>query len=175
VSNEDIATKMAMGIGIATGFLEAHRQNRPSDSHPSPFDRLNTALRYHPLRADGLGYAFALAVLQMNWYLREYRTWIQVEDRSFRELFEQFGECLSGQSASAWLSVHPDAAARADLLLSAPLDPADTRMLAYDFWQHRQRPDGSPDEDWFAAERHQHQLRLEVVLNWLRNNGIEML
>ena len=30
---------------------------------------------------------------------------------------------------------------------------ADIEKLAYQFWEERGRPFGSPDEDWFQAER----------------------
>jgi hypothetical protein len=109
----------------------------------------------------------------MNWFLREFKTWIQVEARSFRELFEEFGHCLSGEATRTWLSVRPEDAATADLVLSAPLDSQDTRLLAYYLWEHRQQPWGSPDSDWLAAERLQHRLRLEAVLDWLLEKAHE--
>jgi hypothetical protein len=31
-------------------------------------------------------------------------------------------------------------------------DETEIRELAYSLWEKRGRPDGSPDEDWFAAE-----------------------
>lgn len=167
----DVATGIRIAICIATGFLEAHRQNRPSSTHPDPFERMKDALQYHPLPADALEYAFALSVLQMNWFLRERRTWVQVEDCSFKELFEQFGSCVSGQVTDTWLSVHPDDAQRVDVILSLPLDPADTRALAYELWEHRGRPWGTPNEDWFAAEKYEREMRLDVILDDLRKRA----
>ena len=38
-----------------------------------------------------------------------------------------------------------------------------TAFLAYQFWMERGCPVGSPDEDWFRAERALHSLRLEEV------------
>jgi hypothetical protein len=34
----------------------------------------------------------------------------------------------------------------------APLDSEKVAALAYQFWQERGCPEGSPDEDWFRAE-----------------------
>lgn len=172
VQNDLLLTKMALGICIATGFLEAHRDNVSSDTHPSPFERLKTALRYRPLPPDDLAFAFALSVLQMNWYLREYDTWIQVEDRSFSDLFDQFGACLAGQPTSTWLSVSPEDAVKADLILSAPLNPETTRGIAYELWESRQRPWGSPEVDWFAAEGLHRKRRFEAVVHCLRESSV---
>lgn len=37
---------------------------------------------------------------------------------------------------------------------------ADIEQLAYQFWEERGRPLGSPDEDWFKAER---EFRRELI------------
>src|SRR6267143_576384 len=36
---------------------------------------------------------------------------------------------------------------------SEPQNQAQVAALAYEFWQARGCPDGTPDEDWFRAER----------------------
>ena len=171
VREDIVVTTAALGICIATGFIELHRNNAFSDTHPSPFERLTTALHYRSLPADGLAYAFALSVLQMNWYLREYKTWIQVEARSFSDLFEQFGVCLSGRPSSTWLLVRPEDAVKADLAFAAPLDCEITRGIAYDLWENRRRLLGTPEVDWFAAERLHRELRFDAVVRWLRENS----
>jgi len=38
-----------------------------------------------------------------------------------------------------------------------------TALLAYQFWTERGCPVGSPDEDWFRAERALHSRQLEEV------------
>lgn len=40
-----------------------------------------------------------------------------------------------------------------DLALSEPGIQQEIAQLAYEFWESRGRPDGSPEEDWFRAER----------------------
>ena len=37
-------------------------------------------------------------------------------------------------------------------------------QMAYRFWQERGSPHGSPEEDWFRAER---ELRVEHLTEWL--------
>jgi hypothetical protein len=42
------------------------------------------------------------------------------------------------------------------------LNPRRTAILAYEFWRARGCPEGSPEQDWFAAEeqlRHQQEFR----------------
>jgi hypothetical protein len=34
-----------------------------------------------------------------------------------------------------------------------PYDQAEIARLAYEYWQARGCPDGSPEDDWFRAER----------------------
>jgi hypothetical protein len=53
----------------------------------------------------------------------------------------------------------PDAALRESLGGTDPVSPAQTESrresveaLAYQFWEERGRPMGSPEEDWFRAE-----------------------
>jgi hypothetical protein len=36
---------------------------------------------------------------------------------------------------------------------SASLDERAVAVLAYQFWEERGRPEGSPEEDWYRAER----------------------
>jgi hypothetical protein len=172
VQEDVVASKAALGICIATGFLELHRDGALSDTHPSPRKRLTAALHYRPLAADGLAYAFALSVLQMNWYLREYNTWIQAEDRTFSDLFQQFEVCISGLPSNAWLLVRPEDAVKADLAFAAPLDCEITRGIAYDLWEERERPLGTPEVDWFAAEQLHRELRFEAVVRWLRETKL---
>jgi hypothetical protein len=171
VNSDQAATKIAMGICVAVGLLEANRGDFLSTTHPNPFNRLKAALAYRDFPEDDLAYAFALSVLNMNWYQREYQTWIQAQDRPFRELFEQFGDAVSGKASRTWLLVRPEDAVRADRALSAPLDPALTRDLAYMLWDGRERPLGCPDKDWFAAEELQRQLRLEAVIDWVQRGA----
>jgi len=36
---------------------------------------------------------------------------------------------------------------------SLPSEQEQLELLAYEYWQERGRPEGSPDEDWFHAEK----------------------
>jgi hypothetical protein len=56
---------------------------------------------------------------------------------------------------------------RADVVLSAPLDPANTHTLAYDSGQRRQMPLGSPDVSRIGLLQRLI-TELEAVTNWLR-------
>lgn len=172
IHDEVVINERLVGICIATGFLEAHRDNASSDSHPAPFERMTKALNYRHFSPDALPYAFALSALQMNWHLREYNTWLQVENRTFRDLVEQFGACLSGRPATAWLLVRPEDAVEADLALSAPLEPEITRGIAYDLWELRGSPLWTSEVDWFAAEKCYRDLRFDAVVRLLREKAL---
>ena len=45
----------------------------------------------------------------------------------------------------------PEAAHRANA--AKPNNGEETALVAYELWQARGCPDGSPDEDWFSAEQ----------------------
>jgi hypothetical protein len=67
--------------------------------------------------------------------------------------------------------VRPEDAVKADLTFAAPLDREITRGIAYELWENRRRPLGTPEVDWFAAERLHHELRFDAVVRWLRENS----
>lgn len=56
------------------------------------------------------------------------------------------------------MAVEPDAKTEsldksAPANVSEPVNQQEIAELAYDLWQARGCPDGSPDEDWFRAEQ----------------------
>lgn len=50
-------------------------------------------------------------------------------------------------------AVPPDASESEGLASVKPPDPEQVAALAHQYWQERGCPSGSPDEDWFRAER----------------------
>jgi hypothetical protein len=56
-------------------------------------------------------------------------------------------------------AIEPDSVTESELL-EAPTDREEIARLAYSYWQARGCPNGSPEEDWFCAER---ELRKQAV------------
>jgi hypothetical protein len=189
VSDDKVLTKILLGISAGIGVLEAVRSGtdfgtHPSgsgvleprspkdpDSHPIPFDRLEAALRQISIDNDHLAYAFALSVLLANWAIRNYDTWVQLKEQSFRELFEDFGLCLAGKTSNAWLRVRPEDAAIVDACLKRGVSDDEIRPIAHGFWEKRGKPIGSPEADWYAALDVFHEARMRFVLYWLQNRN----
>ena len=59
------------------------------------------------------------------------------------------GITSSGAAAAA---MAPDTAAEYVTLVS-PIEHEEIALLAYSYWEDRGCPHGSPEEDWFRAER----------------------
>jgi hypothetical protein len=50
-------------------------------------------------------------------------------------------------------ATQPEQKKEPEIFLSAVSDQEKIALLAYTYWEQRGRPGGSPDEDWFRAER----------------------
>ena len=59
------------------------------------------------------------------------------------------GITSSGAAAAA---MAPDTAAE-HVTLTSPIEHEEVALLAYSYWEARGCPFGSPEEDWFRAER----------------------
>lgn len=66
------------------------------------------------------------------------------------------------ETRTAQEAVPPDPSESEGLASVKPPDPGEVAALAHQYWQERGCPTGSPDEDWFRAERALNELSQKV-------------
>ena len=126
--------------------------DRGSDTHPPPYDRLESILRNATLQDEEPAYAYALNVLLTNWAVNGHETWIQAGDGTFKELFLELGRALRHDNdQQTWVRINATTALLYEHFVRGPLPEDDQRALAYLLWEERSRPLGSPEHDWYRA------------------------
>ena len=160
-----VRRKLFVGACIALGFLGARRPpTEESYTHPSPYDRLECILQNATPEDEEPAYAAALDVLLTNWAVNGNDTWLQADDGNFKELFFAFGRALRKETQDTWVRIDAQAGLLYEHFVRGTIDEADQRQLAYILWEERGRPLGSPEHDWYQAERMFRQCRWSIFL-----------
>jgi Peptidase U49/Protein of unknown function (DUF2934) len=165
-----VRRKLFCGACVALGFLGARRPpTQESNDHPPPFDRLHRVLEQAGPEEEEQAYAFALNVLLTNWAVQGHETWIQVGEGSFKELLLAFGSALRHETQQTWVRIDEQAAQLYERFVLGPIAEEEQRTLAYVLWEERGQAFGSPQVDWYGAERMIRHARWFIFLNELRS------
>lgn len=165
-----VRRKLFVGACIALGFLGARRPpTEESDTHPPPYDRLVRILGHTAPQDEEPAYAAALTVLLTNWAVQGHETWIQAKDDNFKGLFVTFGRALRHDEQQTWVRINAQAALLYEHFVRGPLAEEDQRALAYVLWEERGKTTGSPEVDWYRAEKILRYCRWELFLKETNN------